>query len=120
MRAPVTEAVDGGGLARELVDGALERHDLAVADPVAEQVGGEAGVAELRHMGTGVGQPEQHVVAGQQPGDALGVVVGEDRPETGLEVVGQRDVEHDVERRAVPARLGQLDHASSDELGARW
>ena len=95
-----------------------------------EQVGGEAGVAELAHVGAGVGQAEQHAVAGEEPGDAVGVVVGEHRPEAGAQVVLEREVEHHVEgggavaaarRRgrspaARPGRDGRSDSAIDSEL----
>ena len=46
-RAAVVQAEHRGRLAGELVDRVLERHDVLVAHPVAEQVGREARVAQL-------------------------------------------------------------------------
>ena len=99
-RPPVFQAVDGGRLPGQLVDGPLERHGPSLAHPVAQKVGREAGVAELGDVRARVGQAEQHVVTWQQPGDALGIVVGQHRPEARLEVVVERDVEHHIERGA--------------------
>ena len=115
---PRSEAVDGRGLAGELVDRPLHRHHLAVAHPVAEQVGREARVAELAHVRTRVGQAEQHRLLREEPRDRVGVVVGEHAREAGLEVFGERDVEHHVERRAA-ALLGELGERYADELGMR-
>ena len=45
-----------GGLAGQLPDRPLERHDLALADPGAEEVGGQRRVAQLVDVGAGVGE----------------------------------------------------------------
>ena len=60
--APVGEAVDTRRLGGEFVHRPLERHDAALTDPIAEQVGGEAGVTQLRHVRPGIGQAQQDVV----------------------------------------------------------
>ena len=86
-RAAVGEAEHAGRLAGELVDRALERHDVLVPHPVAEQVGREARVAELADVRARVGEAEEHGVLGQQLGDRVGVVVREHAPEAGLEVL---------------------------------
>ena len=99
-RAAVAEAEHAGRLAGELVDRVLERHDFLVAHPVAEQVGREARVAELAHVRAGVGEAEQHRVLREEPRDRFGIVVGEHAREARVEVLLERQVEHEVEGRA--------------------
>ena len=89
-----------------------------LAHPVAEQVGGQARVAELADVRAGVGQPDEHPLAAEQPGDRLGIVVRERRAEAGLEVLVERDVEHHVDRGDA-ALVRELDDVAVDELGVR-
>ena len=98
-RAAVVQPEHRGRLAGELVDRVLERHDFLVAHPVAEQVGREARVAQLADVRArsrrGRAAP---CPAGSSHGDRFGVVVREHAREAGLEVLLEREVEHDVER----------------------
>ena len=55
----------------------LERHDLAVAHPCAEQVGGQRRVAQLVDVRARVREPERHVVVREQVAHGVDVVVGD-------------------------------------------
>src|SRR5438477_2221865 len=102
--AAIAQTEHGRGFTCELVDRALERHHGLVANPVAEQVGREARVAQLTHVRARIGEAEQHSVLGEELRDRVGVIVREDTPEPRLEVLLQGEVEHDVERRVGPFR----------------
>ena len=60
--AAVGEAEQVGLHLGELVDGVLEREHAHVAHPLAQQVGGQRGVAQLADVGAGVGQAERAAV----------------------------------------------------------
>ena len=77
--ATVREAEEIGGLLRQLVDCAFERQHLALAYPVAEEVGGQRGVAQLTDVRARIGQAERAAGLVEEHRDAVGVVVGEDR-----------------------------------------
>ena len=64
----------------QLVHGLLDRQHALLAHPVAEQVGGQRGVAQLADVGAGVGQAERAAVLLEQRAHAVLVVVGERRP----------------------------------------
>ena len=102
-------------VAGEAPDGVLERQRLALADPVAEQVGRVAGVAELAGVGAGVGQAEQGALVGEQVADLVVVVVLEDDAEAGGHVVVEREVEQEVERRGAPLG-GELVERDVDDV----
>ena len=92
---------------------------LAVAHPVAEQVGGLRGVAQLADVGAGVGEAERAVlVVEEQLGHPVDVVVGDDatHPQArGRARRAARSSRH-VERRAAPLG-GDVDQRAADELG---
>ena len=96
-------------------DRVLERERLAFPHPVAEQVGRVARVAELAGVGAGVGQAEQDALVGEQLADLVVAVVVHDDPEAGRQVVGEREVEHEVERRRAPL-LRQPVERGADEV----
>ena len=78
--AAVGQPVDLRRLTGQLVNGPLEGHDPAPTHPVPEQIGGEAGIAQLGDVRPRVRQTEQDVVPRQQRRDALLVIVGQHRP----------------------------------------
>ena len=109
--AAVGEPEDVGLLAAQLAHGLLDRHHAAVAHPVAEEVGGLGRVAELAGMGAGVGEPERAVLVDEQIGDAVLVVVGDDRAHPQREPgLVEREVEQAVERldAALGGEVGEL------------
>ena len=71
-----------------------------LAHPVAEQVGGQRGVAQLADVGAGVGQAERAAVLLEQRAHAVLVVVGDDGldPDVLQRRLGDREVEQQVER----------------------
>ena len=69
-----------------------------------EKVGAEDRVAQLAGVRARIGQAEQRAVVLQQPGERVGVVVGDHHAEAGGEVVVERHVARYVER--VHAALG--------------
>ena len=90
------------GVAGETPDGVLEAERPALAHPVAQQVGRVAGVAELAGVGARVREPEQGALVGQELGDLVVTVVLEDDPEAGGHVVGEGEVEQEVEGCGAP------------------
>ena len=75
------EAEHVGRLAGELPHRLLDRHDLALAHPGAQQVGGQRRIAQLVDVRARVGEAERHVVVREQVGDGVDVVVGDVRAE---------------------------------------
>ena len=68
-------------------------------------------------MGAGIGETEGAVVLLQQPGDRLGIVVGDDAVDPDVEVGRlEGQVEDDVERLRTPLS-GQVGHPAAGELG---
>ena len=104
--AAVGEPEEIGGLLRQLVDRTFEREHLALAYPVAEEVGGQRGVAQLTDVRPGIGEAERAAGLVEEHRDAVGVVVGEDRLHAErLDVTLLRaEVEQRVERRRSRAR----------------
>ena len=94
------EAEHVGGLACEFAHRLLERHDLTLAHPLPQQVGGQRRVAQLVDVRTRVGQSERHVVVREQVRDRVDVVVGDVRAEAGLQILGDRHLAQHVERAA--------------------
>ena len=76
------------GMPGQPPDRPSQRQRLALPHPVAEQVGREAGVAQLAGVGAGVGQAEERALVGQQVGDLVVAVVVEDDAEAGGHPVG--------------------------------
>ena len=64
-----------GGALRQLMHGLLDRENLALAHPVAEQVRRVAGIAELAGMSAGVGERDDRVRICDQLGHFLLVEV---------------------------------------------
>ena len=74
----------------------------AVAHPRAEQVGRQRRVAQLVDVGARVGEPERHVVVGEQVAHRVDVVVGDVGPKARREVLG--DAPARTSRRAGRSR----------------
>ena len=75
-----------------------EREHAALAHPVAEQVQAEAGVVEEGEVRAGVRQRHQARRVAQHAADRVLVRVEQQRAEHRVEVLGEREVEHEVER----------------------
>ena len=65
-----------------------------------EQVGGQRRVAQLADVRAGVGEAQRHLLVGEQVAHRRGVVVGDVDAEPRLEVLGERELAHHVERTA--------------------
>ena len=103
--AATREAEHVGGFAGQLAHRVLERHDLTLAYPCAQQVGGERRVAQLVDVRARVGEAERDVLVREQLADCFDVVVGDVRTKARLEILGEREIAHHVERaRAALAR----------------
>ena len=92
----------------------FQRQDLALPDPVPQEVGRQWRVAQLADMGTGIGQPERAARLVQQQRDPLGVVVGQDRLDPqGLEIglIGAQ-IEQRVERIGAALRGHRVEPGS--------
>ena len=98
------QAVDLRRVSGEAPDGVLQAQHPELADPALQEVGREVRVAELAGVRAGVGKPKQHRRILQQPADLLLVIVDHHHPEAGREILGQRQLDRDVECR--PATLG--------------
>ena len=101
--AAVGQPVQIGELGRQLVHGVLERERSPIADPVRQQLGRHVGVAELRHVRTGVGLAEHGARLGHQIGHRPVLVVAEDHQEPGPEVIvegGSHSTSISVQRRS--------------------
>jgi hypothetical protein len=95
------------------VDRFLEAEGLPLANPVAEQPGGEARVRGAAQVRAGVGRDRDHVGRAQDlEHRALVLVPGVEHPEMGLEIFGEGDVERGVEGIAGPI-LRDLDERAS-------
>ena len=67
--AAVGDADEVGGVGGDAADGLLDRHQAALAHPVGEEEGRLAGVEDLAHVGTGVGEAHHDHRCGQHLGD---------------------------------------------------
>ena len=80
-------------MAGEPPDRLFQAEDAPFAHPVLQQMGREAGVAELAGMGARIGEPEHAAVVAQQVGQLDLVVVeqhdAEPRPQVLLEGIGK-------------------------------
>ena len=87
-------------MSRQTASSSVSTPELAY--PALEEVGREVGVAQLAGVGPGVGKAQQQRVVAQQPPDLLLVVVDHDDPEAGVEILGQGELDSDVQRGAAP------------------
>ena len=101
------EAVDLGRLPGEPPDRVFQREYLEFAHPPLQQVGGEVGVAELAGVSAGVGKPQQQRLVRQEPPDLRLVIVDHHDPEARGEILGERQLDGDVQGGAAALR-GQL------------
>ena len=113
--AAAHEAEHVGRLAGELAHRVLERHQLPLAHPCAEQVGGQRRVAQLVDVRAGVGEAERHVLVREQVPDRLDVVVGDVGAKARREILGDRQLAHHVERAAA-ALARELAHPPALQL----
>ena len=110
----VASAPDAEDLRRaggEEPHGLLEAQHALFPHPVAEQVGGEAGVTELAGMGARVREAEHHALVLEQLGHCSFIGVGRRHPEARFEVGSKRQVEGQI-HRVDPALVGHLGNAS--------
>src|ERR1700730_2522047 len=105
--ATVLDAIGVGHRARHRAHRLLERQVAPVAYPVPEEMETEARVAEEGEMRARVRERHRRAGMPEELGDLLLVGVEEPAVEHGLEVIGQPQVEEDVERLAL-LLAGQL------------
>ena len=103
----VAQAVDGRRLAGQAVHSARQAHRTELARPVAHQVQAERSIIEEGQVSACVRQADQAVGMVEHPGHGLFVRIQQGRGEHGIEVLGQRQIEHHIERIAAGLR-GQV------------
>jgi hypothetical protein len=88
----------------------LQREGLLVPHPVAEQVGLQRGVHDLRDVRAGVGEGDHRARVAHHLQHVLLHLIGHGMHEEALEVLLQRQIDH---------RLGRIDAALPRDLGDR-
>ena len=106
-------------LAGEAAHGFAHRHRPEIARPVAHQVQAKAGVVEERQMRTGIAQADDAVRMVEHAADGFFVCVEQLRREDGLQLLGDRQVEHHIERVAELA-AGDVGDALLFMVRVRW
>src|SRR5438445_84299 len=92
----VVDAEGRGRVVREPPHGVLERHDLLLTHPVAEQARGVAHVRVELHVSAAVGEPDHRVRAPEDLRDGLGVHVDLAQGEYGVQVLLDGQIEEGV------------------------
>ena len=120
QQAPVGEAHQLRRHPRHLVDRLLQRQHLFLAHPLAQHLRRVFGAGDHIGVSAGIGNAEDAVGAANDLGDGVGIVVASAQErKLGLEVLGQRQVDHRVQRM-LSFPLAELPQGEPLELLVLW